>query len=329
MTTRAFAIEFRDPAAGAWRRVGFAPDWEPAIEGALFTRFVTTGSWAARAPTAIVPLWDARHGPPVIDRFHVEVDGASCAAELLAHDYFAEVARRRWAESHGAPTAAAVEFRIVAEDLPASDQPAPAFTMADVPTAPVVRDVTLDRPDRPEFDAVLPPQALREITALTDGAGDVETGGALIGFLGRDPSRCRAASVVTAQLQAEHAVTAESSLSFTSETWTAFRAALATRGLGEQLLGWWHSHPAHAWCRKCADEAQASCRLAQGFLSADDQLLHRTVFPRAYTLALVMTRTARHTRPALFGWQAGVLRPRDFVTVEAHSILGARTCPVA
>ena len=53
-----------------------------------------------------------------------------------------------------------------------------------------------------------------------------------------------------------------------------------------------------------------------GFLSADDRALHRAVFPRAYSLALVVTDAGRGDPTfALFGWREGVLERRGFGAV--------------
>jgi hypothetical protein len=80
------------------------------------------------------------------------------------------------------------------------------------------------------------------------------------------------------------------------------------------VLGWFHSHPQLAWCRekKCSPEAQRRCAAAVGFLSAEDVALHRTMFPRAFTVALVMTHSINGIRPRLFGWRAGSLEPRGY-----------------
>ena len=54
------------------------------------------------------------------------------------------------------------------------------------------------------------------------------------------------------------------------------------------------------------------CAAADGFFSTDDLALHRTMFPRAFTLALVMTLSVKGTLPRLFGWRAGLFEARGF-----------------
>ena len=113
-------------------------------------------------------------------------------------------------------------------------------------------------------------------------------------------------------------------LTFTSDTWTDVRRAVELRAGGELVLGWFHSHPQLAWCREkaCSAEEQRQCPAAEGFLSSDDQVLHRAVFPRAFTVALVMTRSARGILPRLFGWRSGSLEPRGFRVLAEATVSG-------
>jgi hypothetical protein len=107
-------------------------------------------------------------------------------------------------------------------------------------------------------------------------------------------------------------------LTFTSDTWTDVRRAVELRDKGEMVLGWFHSHPQLAWCRErgCSLEQQRRCLAADGFLSVDDMALHRTMFPRAFTLALVLTHSVKGIVPRLFGWRAGMLEPRGFRVLD-------------
>ena len=87
------------------------------------------------------------------------------------------------------------------------------------------------------------------------------------------------------------------------------------------MVGWWHSHPVLEWCKDCAPEKRAQCALAQGFLSEDDRLLHRTVFPRAYSVALVVNDLESGPTFSLFGWSRGLIAAREFPsrTEVAHA----------
>jgi len=49
------------------------------------------------------------------------------------------------------------------------------------------------------------------------------------------------------------------------------------------------------------------------FFSSQDEALHRTVFPKAFSLALVVSEIAEDDRRiALFGWRRGRVEQRGF-----------------
>jgi hypothetical protein len=168
---------------------------------------------------------------------------------------------------------------------------------------------------------VIPRRVLAEAADLCRAAGDVETGGILIGRLYRDsdPGLHDIFAVITAEIPARHARATGASLSFSSGTWTDVSAALAQRPQGEQMLGWWHSHlVSKELCRRdCPVERQRNCRLAKDFFSAHDHALHRAVFPQAFSVGLVVNDIA-HSDPifSLFGWNQGVLAPRGYYIKE-------------
>ena len=83
------------------------------------------------------------------------------------------------------------------------------------------------------------------------------------------------------------------------------------------MVGWWHSHSYLKQPQKeqpgkpagAAKEKESDLTL----LSADDLSLHRTCFPRAYSLALLVAEGRRTGLTwALFGWNAGMVCPRSF-----------------
>jgi hypothetical protein len=76
----------------------------------------------------------------------------------------------------------------------------------------------------------------------------------------------------------------------------------------------------HEWCKNCPPERKAACPLAQGFLSDDDCRLHRTVFPKAFTTAMVVSDVSedRDVVHTLFGWRRGAIERRSYhITGEA------------
>ncbi len=177
--------------------------------------------------------------------------------------------------------------------------------------------------DATDIEVVLPEAVLEEMCALTREAGERETGGVLLGHVCRVDGRNDVGVEVTAHVAARHTVGDAVKLTFTSDTWTDVRAAVALRNAGELLVGWWHSHPAHAWCKACPVERQRVCHLSTGFLSAEDRALHRAMFASAFTQALVVTHSAAGLETKLFGWRRGSLQPRGFRLIHGLQAPGS------
>jgi hypothetical protein len=170
--------------------------------------------------------------------------------------------------------------------------------------APTVQDV----PDMPVFFHA---QIMEEAVALAKNAGDLETGGILIGHLHRDQTSTEIFLEVTAQIPAAHTQAQQTSLSFTPETWAAVQAALTLRTQKELWLGWWHCHP--DFCRNCPEERQKTCMLSKPFFSQDDCNLHREVFSRAFNIALLLTnRGPQGWAINAFGWRQGMIASRGY-----------------
>jgi hypothetical protein len=164
--------------------------------------------------------------------------------------------------------------------------------------------------DLPVF---IPRLVLVEAAALSREAGAKETGGILIGHLHRDAESSEIFVEVTAYIVARNAEADLAKISFTAKTWTDVRAAIGLRHKDEIMLGWAHSHPAREWCKDCPVEKQRVCGMANDFFSSHDRALHRTVFPRAYSVALVVNDVA-FDKPgfSMFGWRRGQIEPRGF-----------------
>jgi hypothetical protein len=313
-------------------RVLLVPDWDPAIESTRLTGLRTLGVWAPEtaAERAIDPLWHAESGEPYLRGFRVHLADRAGVTwhEDFSTRYFAGLARSvaaRLVEKGALAIGERYRYRTVAYEHP--DPAAPeGSTFTSVEQAPklAVRDVDRDElvarsapggdTEPGDFDVFIPADVLNEASVLTTNAGDVETGGILIGHLGHGASGPEICVQITALIAARHTVSASTKLTFTSDTWTDVRRAVELRGSGELVLGWFHSHPQHAWCREkgCPLEQQQRCLAADGFLSADDEALHRTMFPRAFTIALLMTQSVKGIVPRLFGWRSGCLEPRGF-----------------
>jgi hypothetical protein len=177
-----------------------------------------------------------------------------------------------------------------------------------------------DAPGAEDLPVFVPAAVLVDAERIARAAGDLETGGVLLGHLRRDPRAGALHVEVTALVEASHTRATSERLSFTADTWTEARGLIRLRARNERMCGWWHVHPAHAWCRDCPIESQRRCRLARGFLSADDRFLHRTVFPAAWSVALVVTRVAfGGEEHALFGWNEGRIERRGYHVVSRPS----------
>ena len=166
------------------------------------------------------------------------------------------------------------------------------------------RDEVVDG-DHPVF---IPRQVLDETAALARAAGSVEIGGILVGHMYRDAGAREVFAVVSAQIPAVHAQGDRASLKFTPESWTHVQGVIDLRARDELML---------AWCAGCPIERRRRCALSQGFFSAHDRSLHRTVFSRSWGVALVVNDIGEGgTTHSLFGWRHGLLQTRGFYLFE-------------
>jgi hypothetical protein len=309
----------------------FEPDWEPAIQGTRLAGLRALGVWPQTSSTdaSLRPVWHEAAGPPALQAVsvHMSADGREWSANFRTSEYFSDIASAlvsaRLAEGRLLPTDR-VRYAVnaFAVDNHTAIGPRTRLHVVDRPQPLAVHDRAFGvlaaasqirgDVDPSDLEVVLPQDVIDEACALTEAAGERETGGILIGHVCRDTDRNDLGVEVTAQIPARHAVSRTEKLTFTPDTWTDVRHAVELRRQDELLLGWWHSHPAFKWCDECPVERQRVCHLGQGFLSADDKALHRSVFPGAFTQALVVTKSVSGLGTRLFGWRNGVLRPRGF-----------------
>ena len=331
--------------------VGQAPlevDWGPAREWTRLQalRRARLGAEAFENDCSVEPVWHEARGEPHLAGFRIRL-----GAEGPSHDfpalYFASAAQEasaRLVEQGALKEGERFRFRALAFPGPCENGEGPAsrerplFKARQAPPEVRLLDGTLgplwasseprgsdEADDLPVF---VPRRVLEETGALARDAGVRETGGILLGHLRRDREVPEAFVEVTAQIHAREAKGESNRLTFTAEAWTAVRSALELRGRGEIMVGWWHSHPVHEWCKECPEEKRRSCPLAADFLSAHDRALHRTVFPRAYSLALVVNDIGEGgPTHSLFGWREGLLEPRGYRLLEPDPPAEASPAP--
>jgi hypothetical protein len=291
--------------------------------------------------SAIVPLWHPRLDEPYATGFRVTIlaERGRGISEEFSTEYFKDAvnaATRRLLDEGRLDSRDDVRYLVLA--LFAEDHaragPTSPFTIREAPpdltlgdsrladvTAGATRVLASTTPTATDGEGVpmvFPRSVLEEAGDATRRSRDRETGGVLIGHLHRDPDRSDLFVEVTAQIPVVHAPADVNTLTFTPETWTAVQAAVDLRRRNEILLGTWHSHPVLEWCKDCPREKRDLCSFAQGFLSAEDRRLHRTVFPKAYTCSLVVSNVAedRDLVQTLFGWHRGLIKRRGYYVVE-------------
>jgi proteasome lid subunit RPN8/RPN11 len=334
-----YSLEVRDSAGNRLARFPANVNFEPAAEAATFGAqrkahpSVTT---PGRFTTTIEPLPHATAGFPYCGGFRVKVeaDGAESFAREFASGYFKPAAvaassalvkkgvmkegdrfnylvaaypRVAAASAVDAPGQPRFTVKSIAAPLPARDGRLGEFTKRSVPFGELLEE------DAPVY---IPQEVIEQANAQTERARDKETGGILVGHLVRDAGIPDIGVVVTGQIPVRHAQGKSTELTFTPKTWAAMEDAIALRGNDEVMLGWWHSHPGRYWaattCAKCPPERRRVCPISSDFFSAHDVNLHEKIFPKAYSLALVVTNTEEGLRQALYGWRNGTVERRGF-----------------
>ena len=331
----AYAVQVLREDDSPVRQVAVTVDWEPARE-AVRLHALQQGRPPEEAFTlecAVEPVWHPARGQPYLAGFRMTaLEGETGAVAEFPLAYFRELGSR-------------VTGKLVEEGALQKGDVIRCLPVAypQAPEAAAERSARIGRPAAPHipvapgslrefpeggnderYPVFIPERVLAEVKALTLAAPARETGGILIGLLYRDEAAGRLFAAVTGQIPARHTEACATKLTFTAATWTEVQAALDLRTRGEIMLGWWHSHPVREWCKDCPEEKRRECSLAKGFLSEDDRRLHRTVFSRAYSLALLANDVSPEGPTfSLFGWSRGLLEPREFhrLTEDRHVAL--------
>lgn len=313
-------------------RFRVTPDWGPAVECARFEsvrRNPGAPALLGGEDVTIEPLWHPTLNDPYVKHVSVGVErpGRPATAVDVGTPYFRPLTKSAAATLVESGTLAEGDkYRYLVTAYARNDEApaeAPAFAIETVPQELDLGEESLDRllaDSQPygehceqDYPVFIPQTVVDESTALMEAAGAVETGGILIGRMHRDSDGSEIMAEVTAQIHARHTKEELTSLEFTPETWADVDAALALRGGTEMKLGWWHSHPARQWCKDCPVENRRVCKLSGEFFSTQDTALHRTVFPRAYSIGLVVSDSyASGLTYPLFGWKNGTINQRGF-----------------
>jgi hypothetical protein len=324
-----FSAKLSDAGGGRLGDVLLDVDWEPALECARFEWFRASN----RAPdldARIEPVWEPQAGPPRVLGFRVLADGGDAPGAPpveFSQTFFGPAVRKAAApfiRSGRLGGGDRIVFVPSAHPVAAVAGPAPAegpaMAFGEVRERWPVSEATLMVPGEltggDDVPVVVPSGLLDTVADRSRGAGEVETGGVLVGHLRRDPASSALWIEVTGELAARHTVAEMTKLTFTPRTWTDAREQLGLREGGELMLGWWHSHLGRAVCRACPDEAREVCQFSRGFFSGHDRHFQRTAFPRAWQLGLVVNDAATGKLSfSLFGWRRGEIEARDFQTI--------------
>jgi hypothetical protein len=338
--TYRYAIELLNDGAAVLDRFPAEIDWAPAAEWVRFTgiRRGKLPPVLVTDPGTVEPIWHPKHGQPYLAGFEVTVlgsDGVSFSSEiptsclkLLARQASAAAVEKGLLKSGEWFHYRVLAFPCEAEPVQRSADAVP-FSIKEVlqplplRTRPFgdllqesVRSGIVSADDVPVF---VPRSVLDEASVLTREAGARETGGILIGHLCQDPDSSAIFAEVTAQIPARHTHSELTKLTFTADTWAAVQAAINLRGRDELYLGWWHSHSyMKETCRDCEKRSAGTCTASASFMSSEDVALHLTCFPRAYSVALVISDSpCTGLAWELFGWRYGTVVPRGFHVLEA------------
>ena len=319
-------------------------DWIPAIEWGHFQRLRKTDAvrGVVPGPARIWPAWDRAAGAPYVSHLNVSFEQPGKHAEGIPLQFFSNAVQHavgRLVEDGRIREGDNYHWRICAYRAAHAAAPVPSkepFQVEEATNGAPVPDVRAlsqllaqaqhhgprsTDPAHPDITVLFAPKVLREAATTAMAAGTLESGGILLGKLSRDSATRDLALQVTAQIPAREAIADDASLRFTADTWKAVDAAIGLRRASEEIVGWWHSHPAALWpCRNCPPERRAVCTSNRAFFSTMDVAFHRTAFQRAHNIALLLSF---HDDPAprfdLFGWHRGMVCGRGYYTTEVHS----------
>lgn len=147
----------------------------------------------------------------------------------------------------------------------------------------------------------------RIVKRATENA-NVEVGGVLVGGVFRDDTGPFV--LIRTIIDAAHAVSGETGLTFTHATWTHINEELEAKHAGEKIVGWYHTHPGFGI-----------------FLSEQDTFIHASFFDQPFHVAFVYDPQSREH--GMFAWRDGeVVRLRKFWVGDQPCLFEGSTEPV-
>jgi hypothetical protein len=313
MTTREpyrFVMEMRKRDGTPLGQVPVAADWEPAWEAARFLalRRFPGAAIGTDAVAELRPAWHEQLGQPYISALEaaLEVPGAGRLSCRMPNSYFKSLAGNASVPlvQQGLLQAGEhFDYLVTAFPSPPAAQPRARFEIAEVPTAlPLksslledlyARSIAVGEQNEEDIPVFLPQAVLAEADQLTREAAGVETASVLIGHMHRDRSGGELFLEVTAQIPARNSQGTATKVTFGPP------------------------------------EEPARCPLQRSFFSADDCDMHRTVFSKAFQIALLVTNTDAGLQRALFSWRNGVIVQRGFHMIGNEGEKDPAVAPVA
>ncbi len=324
-----FKLEFRKPD-GRGVSVRATPDFAPALECCRWEA-VERGLLAAGAAVrgaAVEPLWH-NLGAPYVSGLLVRIETPHGAfTHSLTHACVTEEAaglHARLVQAGYLDEEDEVVFSVTAWPSD-TEMPLPGGRETDVDlplgNGSIEALLARSRENGPmkaaDIPVFIPSEVLAEVRQAARQATPLEIGGVLIGHLHR--SGLRHFARITAAVPAIDAVSSETDLRFTPAAWATVRAAVDLRRQGELILSWYHSHPVRAGafgkCATCPPEKQRLCEVATALFSPQDRLLHKAIFPRAFSIGLVANDLSQEVVFSIFGWRGGVITQRGFYELD-------------
>ncbi len=180
-----------------------------------------------------------------------------------------------------------------------------------------------DEPTYADLPVLMDPGVLEESVHEARAAPEREIAGFLLGHVQRDPQNNEVFLAVTGLATAHGTTEADgTSVTFTPASFVQVRNITKLRGLGESVVGWYHSHP-FTLCEACPVPTPPECIAKVLFYSQDDIHLMETTFEQPFMVGLLVAVEPRieqaigHLPVKLYGWRNGEIQQRGFEVVQA------------